>query len=53
VDLGSYPYYRVTGSGVALVAKGTDAAVLEAAVAEVAELIRAQGKEPVPGEPAV
>ena len=53
VDLGSYPYYRVTGSGVALVAKGTDAMALEAAIAEVAELIRAQGKEPVPGEPAV
>ncbi len=53
VDLGSYPYYRVTGSGVALVAKGTDAAALEAAIGEVAELIRAQGKEPVPGEPAV
>ncbi len=53
VDLGSYPYYRVTGSGVALVAKGTDTAALEAAIAEVAALIRAQGKEPVPGEPAV
>ncbi len=53
VDLGSYPYYRVTGSGVALVAKGTDASKLEAAIAEVAALIRAQGKEPVPGEPAI
>ncbi len=53
VDLGSYPYYRVAGNGVALVAKGTDTAALEAAIAEVAELIRAQGKEPMPGEPAV
>ena len=53
VDLGSYPYYRVTGSGVALVAKGTDIAALETAIAEVAVLIRAQGKEPVPGEPAI
>ena len=53
VDLGSYPYYRVTGSGVALVAKGTDTGALEAAIAEVAELIRVQGKEPVAGEPPV
>ena len=52
VDLGSYPYYRGTGNGVALVAKGTDAAQLEAVVGEVAELIRALGKEPVLGEPA-
>jgi len=54
VDLGSYPYYRGMGnSGVALVAKGTDPTALEAAVAEVGELIRAQGKEPVAGEPAM
>lgn len=53
VDLGSYPYYRGDGnSGVALVAKGTDLAALEGAIGEVAELIRAQGKEPVMGEPA-
>ena len=52
VDLGSYPYYRGTGSGVALVAKGTDAAQLETIIGEVAELIRALGKEPVLGEPA-
>ena len=53
VDLGSYPYYRGSGNGVALVAKGTDPAALEAAVGEVAQLIRAQGKEPVMGEPGV
>ena len=52
VDLGSYPYYRLTGSGVALVAKGTDAAQLESVIGEVTELIRAMGKEPVLGEPA-
>ncbi len=53
LDLGSYPYYRLTGNGVALVAKGTDTAALEACVAEVAALIEAQGKAPVPGEPEV
>ena len=52
VDLGSYPYYRATGNGVALVAKGTDTTALDAATAEVAALIRAQGKEAVTGEPA-
>ncbi len=52
LDLGSYPFYR-GGGGVALVAKGTDLAALDACIAEVTELIRAQGKEPVVGEPAV
>ncbi len=53
LDLGSYPFYRAGGGGVALVAKGTDPAALDACIAEVTELIRAQGKEPVAGEPAV
>ena len=53
LDLGSYPYYRLTGSGVALVAKGTDSSALDACIAEVAALIEAQGKIPVAGEPAV
>ena len=35
------------------VAKGTDAAVLDACIAEVSALIEAQGKMPVPGEPEV
>ena len=52
LDIGSYPYYREGGNGVALVAKGTDEAALEAAAGEIAVLIRADGKEPVEGEPA-
>ncbi|WP_043830133.1 competence/damage-inducible protein A [Muricoccus aerilatus] len=52
LDIGSYPYYREGGNGVALVAKGTDEAALEAAAAEIAALIRADGKEPIVGEPA-
>jgi len=51
LDLGSYPYYRTGGNGVALVAKGTDEAALEEAARAIAELIRADGKEPVEGEP--
>ena len=52
VDLGSYPFYRAGGNGVALVAKGTDPAELERCVVEVAALIRSLGHDPVDGEPA-
>ncbi len=51
IDLGSYPFYRSTGSGVALVAKGPDGAAAEKAIAEVTELIIQLGKVPIPGEP--
>lgn len=53
LDLGSYPFYRANGSGVALVAKGPDAADAEAAIAETTALILQFGLEPVPGEPPV
>ena len=53
IDLGSYPFYRGTGNGVALVAKGTDAAMLESCVNQVAALIREMGHDPLPGEPPV
>ena len=52
LDLGSYPYYRATGNGVALVAKGPDAAECEAAITDVTALISSMGLTPVPGEPA-
>ncbi|MEJ0048638.1 MAG: competence/damage-inducible protein A [Rhodospirillales bacterium] len=51
LDLGSYPYFRDEGAGVAIVAKGTDAAAAEAAIAEVAALFTALGGTPVAGEP--
>ena len=51
LDLGSYPFYRPTGNGVALVAKGPDAADAEAAITEVTALITEMGLTPVPGEP--
>ncbi len=53
LDLGSYPFYRGTGNGVALVAKGPDPAEAEAAIAEVRTLIEGMGLEPVEGEPPV
>jgi molybdopterin-biosynthesis enzyme MoeA-like protein len=51
LDLGSYPYYRPSGNGVAIVAKGTDAAMAEAAIAEVTALMVQVGAAPIPGEP--
>jgi molybdenum cofactor synthesis domain-containing protein len=51
LDLGSYPYYRTGGGGVAIVAKGTDALAAEAAIGEVGALMQSLGGSPVPGEP--
>jgi molybdenum cofactor synthesis domain-containing protein len=52
LDIGSYPYYRDSGGGVAIVAKGTDAAACDAAIAEVTGLFEELGGKPMPGEPA-
>ena len=52
LDIGSYPYYRGDGNGVALVAKGNDAAAVAAAVGEITALIAQCGYVPVQGEPA-
>jgi molybdopterin-biosynthesis enzyme MoeA-like protein len=52
LDLGSYPYYRQGGGGgVAVVAKGTDLAAIEAAVQEVFALMQKCGGAPAMGEP--
>ncbi len=51
LDIGSYPYFRDGNSGVAIVAKGTDAPSAEAAIGEVTALFRALGADPVQGEP--
>lgn len=51
LDIGSYPYYRMGGGGVALVAKGTDAEAVETAARDITTLLRAVGGKPVPGEP--
>ena len=52
LDLGSYPYYRGTGGGVALVAKGTEAAEVAAAAEAMFALLAgfgaAQQGEPAP-----
>ncbi|MDN3568292.1 competence/damage-inducible protein A [Paeniroseomonas aquatica] len=51
LDLGSYPYYRGTGGGVALVAKGTEAAAV-AAAAEAMYALLARFGSARQGEPA-
>lgn len=53
LDLGSYPYWRSGGSGVAIVAKGANAGAAEAAIAEVSALMSALGAQPIAGEPPV
>jgi molybdenum cofactor synthesis domain-containing protein len=50
LDIGSYPYYRMGGGGVALVAKGVDVAALDAAAHDITVLLRAIGGRPVAGE---
>lgn len=52
LDIGSYPFYRPTGNGVSLVAKGTELVSVEGAIAEITALITQLGKTPIPGEPA-
>jgi molybdopterin-biosynthesis enzyme MoeA-like protein len=51
LDVGSYPFYRASGNGVALVVKGTDVAMAEEAVAEITDLIKHLGLVPIQGEP--
>jgi molybdenum cofactor synthesis domain-containing protein len=53
LDIGSYPYYRAGGQGVAIVAKGNDAARCEKAIDEVTILFNSLGAETVAGEPAM
>ena len=50
IDLGSYPFYRATGNGVTLVAKGTSGAEAEQVIADVTALIVSLGRTPIPGE---
>jgi len=51
LDIGSYPYYRPGGGGVAVVAKGTDADAVQRAAHDVLVFMRACGATPVMGEP--
>jgi molybdenum cofactor synthesis domain-containing protein len=46
LDIGSYPWYRRGEHGVSLVARGRDAARLDACAAAITELVRALGDAP-------
>jgi molybdenum cofactor synthesis domain-containing protein len=52
LDVGSYPFARETGTGVAIVSKGTDPAEAEAATEEVTAMMIRLGLTPIQGEPA-
>jgi molybdenum cofactor synthesis domain-containing protein len=55
IDIGSYPAMRQQRFGVSVVLRGTDAAMLDTALAELTELLTALGGEPKdesPGDPA-
>jgi len=51
LDIGSYPYYRMGGGGVALVAKGQDETAVAEAAHAITMLLRAVGSQPIEGEP--
>ncbi len=51
LDIGSYPFYRSTGNGVALVAKGTEEAEVVAAGEAITAFIAGMGHAPIQGEP--
>jgi molybdenum cofactor synthesis domain-containing protein len=51
IDIGSYPFYRSSGNGVAIVAKGTDLVAMDAVIADVSALIDGFGRVAVAGEP--
>ena len=51
LDIGSYPFYRSTGNGVALVAKGTEEAEVVAAGEAITGFIAGMGHTPIQGEP--
>jgi molybdenum cofactor synthesis domain-containing protein len=53
VDIGSYPFYRASGNGVAIVARGTEETKLDAAIVDIRALLLGLGGSPVPGEPDV
>ncbi len=51
VQIGSYPFYRASGNGVAIVVRGTDPERIDDALIEVRALIISFGGTAVPGEP--
>lgn len=53
LDIGSYPFHREGGHGVALVAKGQDKQRVNDAAQAIHDLLKEKGGSPVEGEPPV
>jgi molybdenum cofactor synthesis domain-containing protein len=53
LDIGSYPFYRIDGNGVSLVAKGADTQAVDEAAEAITAMIAGFGKTPIAGEPPV
>jgi molybdenum cofactor synthesis domain-containing protein len=51
LDIGSYPYFRQGKYGASFVLRGTSAERIERAAAELREIIRGLGAEPIEGDP--
>ncbi len=51
VELGSYPFYRASGNGVAIVGRGTDLICIESAMTDVMAMLGSIGATVIPGEP--
>jgi molybdenum cofactor synthesis domain-containing protein len=51
IDMGSYPFYRAGRFGTSLVLRGTEAASLDRAAAELTALVRSLGAEPAAEPP--
>lgn len=50
VDIGSYPFLKLGGFGVNLVARGEDEALLDAACADLIDMVKRLGGVPIDGE---
>jgi molybdopterin-biosynthesis enzyme MoeA-like protein len=51
LDIGSYPFFRQAKYGASFVLRGTSAERIERAAAELRDIIRGLGAEPIDGDP--
>lgn len=50
VEIGSYPFLKLGGFGVNLVVRGEDVGLIDAACADLVEMVRALGGKPIDGD---
>ncbi|MDQ2803385.1 MAG: competence/damage-inducible protein A, partial [Pseudomonadota bacterium] len=51
VEIGSYPFYRASGNGVAIVGRSNEVKAVQDAITQVSLLIGSFGGTVIPGEP--